>query len=82
MQPLPSTCSPTDLLQTCIDQYWHERHVDCTIDAPCRLQCVFLAVADAVVPAEEDPGPDSTLVTYTAWAERMRIRRELLRHVQ
>ena len=69
-------------MKICIDQYWHERHFDCTIDSPCRLQCVLLAVANAVVPAEADPGAESTLAAYVGWAERMRIRQELLRHVQ
>jgi len=36
----------------------------------------------AVVPAEDEPGADATLVAYTAWAERMRIRRLLLADVQ
>ena len=76
-----STSSPIDLVKICTDQYWHERHADCTIDSPCRLKCVLLAAADAVVPAEDEPGADATLVVYTAWAERMQIRRELLRNV-
>jgi hypothetical protein len=82
MQPSPCTCSPIDLVRICTDQYWHERHAGCVIDASCRVQCVLLAVADAVVPAEDEPGADATLVAYTAWAERMRIRREILRNVQ
>jgi len=51
------------------------------IDASCRVQCVLLAVADAVVPVEDEPGADATLVAYTTWAERMRIRRLLLADV-
>jgi hypothetical protein len=81
MQPSPCMSSPIDLVKICTDQYWHKRHIDCTIDSPCRLQCVLLAVADAVVPAEDEPGADATLVAYTTWAERMRIRRLLLNNV-
>ena len=65
----------------CTDEYWHARHNDCLIDASCRMECVLLAIADDVVPAEPDPGPDATLVAYTAWAQRMRIRRLLLADV-
>lgn len=69
------------LTQIGIEAYWHRRHGDCTIDARCRIENVLLDVADAVVPEEPDPGPDSTLAAWTAWAERMRIRRLLLTDV-
>jgi hypothetical protein len=45
------------------------------------MECVLLAVADAVVPAEPEPGADASLVEYTTWAERMRLRRLILTDV-
>lgn len=70
-----------NLVKLSTDAYWHERHNDCVIDASCRIENVLLDVANAVVPEEPDPGPDSTLAAYVGWAERMRIRRMLLANV-
>lgn len=53
----------------------------CTIDADCRAQCVLLALADAVVPAEDEPGANATFAEYVTWAERMRIRSVFLADV-
>lgn len=70
-----------NLVKLSTDAYWHERHKDCVLDASCRAENVLLELANAVVPEEPDPGPDSTLAAYVSWAERMRIRRMLLANV-
>ena len=77
----PSGSSTADLIKLFVDEYWHPRHNECIIDAHCRVQCVLLAVADAVVPEEPEPGSDATLAAYVAWQERMRVRERLLKHV-
>lgn len=70
-----------NLVKLTTDAYWHERHKDCIIDASCRFENALLELADAVVPEEPDPGANATLAGWTAWAERMRIRRILLANV-
>lgn len=65
-----------------IEAYWDPRHHMCTIDSDCRMQDAARALIEQVVPGEPEPGADATLVAYTAWAERMRIRQRLLDHVQ
>ncbi len=70
-----------DLSALGLAEYWHERHAECLIDADCRMQCVLLALADSVTPEEPEPGADATMMAYSFWLERMRIRRLLLEHV-
>ena len=65
----------------CLAEYWHPRHSECIIDSSCRMECVLLAVADAVVPVEPEPAANASLVEYTTWAERMRLRRLILADV-
>lgn len=65
-----------------IEAYWDPRHKDCIIDSTCRMQNAVQVLVDQVLPSEPDPGADATLVAYTAWAERMRIRQRMLEHVQ
>lgn len=77
----PSGSSTKDLIKVFVDEYWHKRHNECIIDADCRVQCVLLALADVIVPEEPEPPHDATLVAYTTWAERRRIRDLLMQHV-
>jgi hypothetical protein len=62
------------LHQILLDAYWHERHNNCTLQAECRAMCALLALADAVVPDDVQP----VSAEACAWAERRRIRQEIL----
>lgn len=71
-----------EVIERCLELYWHRQFNELTIDHPMRMAAVFAYVADVVTPDEPDPD-DAEDYPYERgwWGCNSLVRKHLLNEV-
>lgn len=72
----------SEVIERCLELYWHRQFNELTIDHPMRMAAVFAYVADVVTPEQPDPdAAEDYLYEWGWWDCNSQVRTHLLNEV-